>query len=315
MGPSANNWNIYWRGTKMNISNRACLLKLRRVSGPLLATILFLSGTMTAESVLAASETDGNKSGFLTDEFYIAIGGYFPAVDSDIRLDASDGSRGTDFDLEDRLGLDETTATGFGYFRWRFAPRHRVEMEIFALNRDGTSVASGPFRVGNVTGDLGVRFDTTFDVTIGRITYGYSIIHDSKQELGILAGLHFADVNASIAMQGDLTINGTAFTNSKAKQDGNIVLPLPHIGGFYSYAFTPKLTGSVNVVAFYLDVGDVRGGLLEVDGLLHYKITKHFGIGGGVKYFDLDVVDSGDSFRGEFEFRFLGPTLFLTGHF
>jgi hypothetical protein len=98
----------------MNSSKRACLVKLRRASVPVLATILFLSAAMTAESVLAASETDGNKSGFLTDEFYIAIGGYFPTVDSDIRLDAPDGSRGTDFDLEDDLGLASTTATGFG---------------------------------------------------------------------------------------------------------------------------------------------------------------------------------------------------------
>ena len=285
------------------------------MSGPVLAAILFLSAAMTSESVLAASETESNKSGFLTDEFYIAIGGYFPTVDSDIRLDAPDGSRGTDFDLEDELGLDETTATGFGYFRWRFAPRHRVEMEIFALNRNGSSVATKDFRIGNATGSAGVRFDTTFDITIGRITYGYSIIHDSKQELGILAGLHLADTSASIAMQGDLTIGGTAFTNIEHKEKGDIVLPLPHIGGYYSYAFTPKLTGSVNVYAFYLDVGDVRGSLVEVDGALHYKLTKHFGIGGGLKYFDLDVVDSTDSFRGEFELRFLGPTLFLTGHF
>ena len=299
----------------MNSSKRACIVKLRKASILVLATFLFFSAAMTAESVLAASGTDGNKSGFLTDEFYIVIGGYFPTVDSDIRLDAPDGSRGTDFDLEDDLGLDETTATGFGYFRWRFAPRHRVELEVFALNRDGTSVATKPFRIGNVTGDVGVRLDSSFDITIGRITYGYSFIHDSKQELGILAGLHLADASASIAMQGDLTIGGTAFTNSAAKQGGDLVLPLPHIGGYYSYAFTPKLTGSVNVLAFYLDVGDVRGGLLEVDGTLHYKITKHFGIGGGLKYFDLDVVDSTDSFRGEFELRFLGPTLFLTGHF
>ncbi len=299
----------------MNKSSGTYIFAMQRLPGPVLAAILFLSAAMTSESVLAASETEGNKSGFLTDEFYIAIGGYFPTVDSDIRLDAPDGSRGTDFDMEDELGLDETTATGFGYFRWRFAPRHRVEMEIFALNRDGRSVATKDFRIGNATGSAGVLFDTTFDLTIGRITYGYSIFHDRKQELGILAGLHLADTRASIAMQGDLTIGGTAFTNSAAKQGGDIVLPLPHIGGYYSYAFTPKLTGSVNVFAFYLDVGDVRGSLVEVDGALHYKLTKHFGIGGGLKYFDLDVVDSTDSFRGEFELRFLGPTLFLTGHF
>lgn len=287
----------------------------KRLSVPVLAAILSLSTAMTSESVPAASETDGNKSSFLTDEFYIAIGGYFPTVDSDIRLDAPDGSRGTDFDLEDDLGLSSTTATGFGYFRWRFFPRHRLELEIFALNRDGTSVATKDFRIGNATGSAGVRFDTTFDVTIGRVTYGYSFIKDTKKELGILAGLHFADANASIGMQGDLTIGGTAFTNTEHKEQGDIVLPLPHIGGFFNYAITPKLTGTVNVLAFYLDVGDVRGGLLEVDGILHYRVSKHFGIGGGLKYFDLDVVDSTDSFRGEFELRFLGPTLFLTGHF
>jgi len=256
-----------------------------------------------------------SDSGYLTDEFYIAVGGYFPTVDSDIRLDAPDGSAGTDFDLEDGLGLESTTATGFGYFRWRFMPRHRIELEAFSLNRDGTSAATGPFRIGPVTGDAGVRLDTTFDLTIGRITYGYSFVRDDKQELGFLAGLHLAYADASIRMQGALSINGSAITNTETKHGGNLVLPLPHIGGYYNYAFTPKLTGTVSVLAFYLDVGDVRGGLLEVDGALHYKLTKHFGIGGGLKYFDVAVVDSTDSFRGEFDLRFLGPSLFLTGHF
>jgi hypothetical protein len=221
---------------KINDSSKGeltrALVNLPRLSGPVLATILLISGALSAESVLAASETEDNKSSYLSDKFYLAIGGYFPSVDSDIRLDPPGGGSGTDFDLENELGLASTTATPFVYFRWRFSPRHRLELDYLALNRDGTAVASKDFTIGDTSGSAAVRLDTTFDLGIGRATYGYSFIKDSKKELGILAGHHLADTGASIRLQGMISIGGGTVTNNAGKEGGDLFLPLPHIGGF-----------------------------------------------------------------------------------
>jgi hypothetical protein len=86
---------------------------------------------------------------------------------------------------------------------------------------------------------------------------------------------------------------------------------LPHIGGTATYAFTPRFTAELSLLVFALDVGDYSGSLFETDAFLGYQLTKHFGIGGGLKYFNLDL--KADTSRGGsvgYKFKFFGPAVF-----
>ena len=73
----------------------------------------------------------------------------------------------------------------------------------------------------------------------------------------------------------------------------------------------PELGGQLTVRAFALGLGDYSGSLLETDALMAYQLTKHFGIGGGLKYFNLNLqanLSRGGS--AEFDYEFFGPTIF-----
>ena len=58
-----------------------------------------------------------------------------------------------------------------------------------------------------------------------------------------------------------------------------------------------------------------RGYLLELDGVAAYQITDHFGIGGGVKYYNVNVTDRNESGDTRFDMQFIGPTIFVYGNF
>ena len=81
--------------------------------------------------------------------------------------------------------------------------------------------------------------------------------------------------------------------------------------GVGAYEFTPKLAGQLTVLVFALDLGDFSGSLFEADAFMAYQLSKHFGIGGGLKYFNLELQAS--TSRGgsvEYKFEFFGPAIF-----
>lgn len=138
---------------------------------------ILLGGLSGVNTSLAAEDPD-YAGPVLDDEFFVVLGGFFPTVNSSVRVDSSSGIPGTGLDLEDQLGLESSPASPYLYFRWRYHPVHRIEFEYYRLLRDGARAAQQPFRVGEVTGDIGVGIQTKFDVTIGRLTYGYDIFKD-----------------------------------------------------------------------------------------------------------------------------------------
>ena len=91
--------------------------------------------------------------------------------------------------------------------------------------------------------------------------------------------------------------------------------PLPHLGLSYSYELTPRLVAGANVLGFALELDDFSGWLLEVNGVLSYQVTEHFGIGGGLKYYNVNVTSDSSSGNTRFDMQVLGPAVFLYGSF
>ena len=150
------------------------------------------------------------------------------------------------------------------------------------------------------------------DLNLGRLTYGYSIVRDDNLDLAFLVGIHIATVKATISAAGNVSVNGVPVVGrSVTESTSRKTFPLPHLGGSLAYEFTPKLAGKLTVLAFALDVGEYSGSLLEFDAFMAYQLSKHFGIGGGLKYFNLNVqYDKSDGGKVEYDYEFFGPALF-----
>jgi hypothetical protein len=291
------------------------------------AAPLFDAQKLLIAFVLVCSLSCGNKSlaseesdyagPVLDDKYFLAVGGFFAGVDSSVRVDSNSGVRGTGLDLEDDLGLDSNSVSPYLYFRWRYHPVHRVELEYYELLRDGTSIMQRDFRFGNITGSAGVGVRTKFDVRIGRITYGYDIFKDQKKEFGILAGMHVTSAKVQSQFGGNFTIDGVAsFSDSVATEESGITFPLPHVGTFFAYSFTPALSTQLDLLLFKIEVAGFKGSLVESNATLHYQFARNFGIGAGLKFYQFRVEDTGFSDRdSRFDYDFFGPVLFGSVNF
>jgi hypothetical protein len=272
---------------------------------------MLVSGVFGTDRVLASEDSD-YAGPVLDDEYFLVLGAFFSHVNSDVRIDSSSGIRGTGLDLEDDLGLASTATSPYLYFRWRYHPVHRVEFEYYQLLRDGGSTMRGDFREGGISGSAGVGVFTSFDVRTGRITYGYDIFKDKKKEFGILAGMHVTQAKVKLQFSGDLTIDRIgSIGGTVATEEEGLTYPLPHVGAFFAYSFTPKLSTELNLLLFKIEVAGIKGSLVESNATLHYQLGKHFGIGTGLKYYHFSVEDTGFSDRdSRFDYDFFGPVLY-----
>ena len=287
----------------------------KRSKGALAAVMIILSGLATG-SALAAEEESGAVKSLFDQKFAIALGGFFPRVNSSLTLDGPGGG-GPTID-GNALGLGEAQATGWASFNWRFLPRHALHLEYFQLDRDGSRTTNQDITLGGITIGAGSGISSEMDLGLGRATYGYSIMRKKEFDMSFLVGFHIATAKATVGATGSLTDSTGApiASGSASISSSTYTFPLPHIGGSLAYKFSPRIAGKAQVLAFYMDLGDYSGGLVEFDVNLTYQIIKNFGVGGGFKWFDLQLKDS---FSGggaaTFDYTFVGPTLFVYGAF
>ena len=149
-------------------------------------------------------------------------------------------------------------------------------------------------------------------MNLGRLTYGYSFYKKGDWELAVLAGLHIATFKASVTASGNVTVNGVPLVGGSATDSTSThTVPLPHFGGSVRYRISPRWSVSGTALAFALEIDNYGGHLVELDTTVAYQASKHFGIGGGLKYFNLYLEANADGGGGaSFDYQFFGPSIF-----
>ena len=277
---------------------------------------LILAVILCALSGLSVGETNESAHSIFDNNLQIRIGEFFPGIDSSIRMDTSFGRPGSRLDFEQDLGISESKSTVYGGVSWRFSPRHVLGLEYYDLARGGLTEVDKTWNIGD-TAILGNgQIASTFDVRITRLTYQYLFLQDSKKTMGIMLGTHIARISTSLALSGDLIVDGGpifVLPEVAVVEEAKSQIPLPHLGFNMNYAFTPRLTGTGTLMGFALEVGKFDGSLVEANLALQYQVARHFGIGGGLKLFILDVTeDKNNIIDYKADLDFFGPAIFVT---
>ena len=241
-----------------------------------LMLLMLCINVVSAQDAESGSEQAGHP--FAQDKWTFWAGGFFPNVSSEVRLDSHLGSPGDGVDLEDTLGLEDSKTVLWGGTRWRYLPLHHIELELSNLNRSGTNSAiTDELDLGDETIRAGARIDTEFDLTVARVTYGYTFFRRPKHDLAVKAGFHVTNFSLNIRAFGDIlnVDSGQTLCNPSpcetAIETDEFTIPLPHLGLAYVYGITPKLALRSQLLFFALKINDIKGTLSEVDFDLQYQ--------------------------------------------
>lgn len=251
-------------------------------------TLSCLSGSALAESP--------------EDSFWAELSYFYPTIDSTARIDVRGTARpGTTVSLEDELDLDDRKGTPYGTFGMRLGERWRLEFEYYELNRSASTSIGRQIEWGNVTYPVGVTLDSQLDTTIYRLTGGYSFYRAPEGEAGVGVGLHVTDLSTALSRQGGVE-----------REARDTLVPLPTIGLYGTYKLSQQfqLRGRVDYLS--LNYGDYSGSLINWLVALDWRFSRIWGAGFGYRYVDYKLEATSSELFGEINYRFKGPTLFVT---
>jgi hypothetical protein len=252
---------------------------------------------------VAGQQSNWSVHPALQDRWTLELGAYTPKVKTTATLNNATQGAGTTVSFEDELGLSDRETMGTFLARMRLGERWRIEAEYFSLDRSGSRAIARTINWGGTVYNVGTVVTSEFNSDIFRLSGGYSFIKNTQYEVGGTLGLHVTDFTASLAAAG------------VGAKGGDALAPLPTIGMYGAYAFTPKWLLSGRVDYFSLKYDAYGGSLKNLTAGVDYRFHRNFGAGLGYRYVDYTLEATKASFTGEVRYQFSGPVLYAVGSF
>ena len=166
---------------------------------------------------------------------------------------------------------------------------------------------------------VGASIDSTFDVAIARLTYGYRVVNRKKSAVNLKAGVHIAKLETVLRLSGNVLKDGVPISDqglSVVDEGSDLTWPLPHFGVSWGYAFTPNFGMRLQGLAFAIKIDEFKGTLLDLGADLLWYPWKNVGFGGGLRYFEATLSnDDEDDLLGKITYEYVGPVLYVSFSF
>ncbi|MCP4877234.1 MAG: MtrB/PioB family outer membrane beta-barrel protein, partial [Gammaproteobacteria bacterium] len=106
-----------------------------------------------------------------------------------------------DINFDKVLGLEESASTAFIDYRWRFSEKWSLHAFYSKMETDGEKVAREDFNFNGQEYTIGARLETDFGLDTYLFAANYSLIRDSRKEVGFGFGLHVFEIETTIAAE------------------------------------------------------------------------------------------------------------------
>jgi hypothetical protein len=154
---------------------------------------------------------------------------------------------------------------------------------------------------------VNARTDSEIDLDVFYANLAYSLYRSANTEVGAGLGVHGADFSLEIKAKFDQVDPPIPL----GEETEDFLAPLPNLYFFASRALTEKFLVHLGGGWMSLSYDDYEGDLFFVRATADYRFTKHFGIGGGYSYFDVDVEHDKGKKVETYEVAFSGPVVYL----
>lgn len=242
----------------------------------------------------------------LTDTFILGVGAFWTSESLEVEVDGV--APGQEIDFYKALRLDDHKTTPSLNFKWRFGKKWSLQGQYWSLSNSGGAELPKDVEWGDVTFKAGTFATGGVDKSVARIFFGRAFSTSNQHEFGLGAGLHWMELD--IFLEGQVL---SSEGNSEFyKGDVDAAFPLPNIGGWYLYSWSPKWIVQARLDWLSASVGDYSGGLWNTQVGINWQTFEHFGIGLYYNAFLVDVDIDKNDWHGKAESTQHGPFLALT---
>ena len=250
-----------------------------------------------------AAQTADDYHPFLSDTFRLEIGAFWPQIDFTGQVDGRDPSEEIDFD--EAFNISDSQMTGSLDFRWRFGEKWSFWGQVWATDNSGKAVLEEDYEWEDLVFKQGTFAKAGIELEVVRAFFGRKFDLAPHHEFGLGLGVHWMSLETFI--EGEIIIDEdtTGFQRANASAD----FPLPNIGAWYLYSWSPKWMLEARGDWLSVTIGDYSGSLWDGQLGINYQAFKHVGFGLHYKGFLLDVDIDKASWHGSAEFEQRGPLL------
>jgi hypothetical protein len=272
---------------------------------PKLAALLLV--VIAAPGTLQAQGT-GDVHPWLEDNFILSVGTFLPSKDFKIRVDGQ--VPGENIDLDQSVDVSNNEATASLVFRWNFGEKWSFSGQYWATEDDGEAVLTEDVTWRDNVLKAGSNVGAGVSTDVARLFFGRTFFTEADHhEFGLGFGVHWLQIEAYL--EGEFFVNDqtTGFRREQVSAD----LPLPNIGAWYWYSFSPRWLLTTNLDWFSASIDEYSGSLWDVGVGINFQAWEHVGFGLSYQYFKIDVDVEKSNWNGKAEVTQEGP--FLTATF
>ncbi len=244
----------------------------------------------------------------------LRLGGFFvKSTDTRILLESKTNPLAATINFQRELGLDDQATVGRLRFAYQFAPRHRLDLSYFSIERDGQrAIIDKEIEFGDITIPVGASVDSHFDTEILKVAYTNMFFRSEKVRLGVSAGVNFSSFDFGTIFE-TLPPPGQPPMTGGEQADG--VAPLPVVGGRLSFSISPKWIWITSIDLFAISTGGYSGTLTDIEVLIENRVSRRFGWGAGIEVLSFDLSASDGDLFGTFQTALRGINLYGTVYF
>lgn len=268
--------------------------------------LFFISIITCLFSNPAAAQTSDDFHPYLSNTFNLEVGLFWPAINYTLQVDGTVPEEEIDFDQA--LKLDDYQTTASIDFRWRFGKKWSLFGQYWDTSTTGSAVLKENIEWEDVVFKAGTFANSGIDVKVARVFFGRTFSTSPKHEFGLGLGAHWMELGTFL--EGEVIINDDTTEFQRVEVSGDI--PLPNIGAWYMYSWSPKWILQTRLDWLSASIGDYSGSLWDVQAGVNYQVFKNIGFGLYYKAyrFDLDVDKS--NWSGKVKMAQHGPMLSMT---
>ncbi|ABM00206.1 outer membrane beta-barrel protein [Shewanella amazonensis] len=286
---------------------------------------------MRATSTLLLMALAGFSQCALAKDMTLRVGGFYSQSDSSI--DVTDPVIGEDFrlDFESDLQLAENQFLPFIEFEYAFGDRHNFYLDWKRLHRSAeTNAVTRPFDVQIddtvYSVKAGGQLNTTLNIDVLRLGYGYDLLQGDNYSLGITLGLHtmFIEsvfegaIGACLATE----LDGDLCSQRPIPRivENSVTAPLPDIGLIGHYEFLPGWRFSAHGQYFAIKLDDLDGSLTDIRAGVSADLGESWSLSLAYNYYkvDVDVTQSAENIKvADYNifYKFVGPMISVSYRF
>ena len=206
-------------------------------------------------------------------------------LNTDIRVDASNGDFGTTIDAEDDLGLATVKLQPRIDARLRLGRKHELEGGFQLAQRTGETVLQRDIEFADTTFDVGANLKSALNTNLLFLNYRYAIVATDRTQAGVGVGLGALFFSTKIDA---LSSSGNSVSYSASK---SLTTPVGSLGLYGRFLIGSRWWAETDLrlIKLKVDRFDVR--YLEANLAGRYYLSRTVGLelGGGLDAVNADV--------------------------